>query len=142
MRFMVLGLLTLAMTLSAAPSRADTPARADTHQIIHQAFAAAESLTQAWVDRLADRADDLATQAHDAIIIGGIIVSMNRNTISGGVVGCTLGAMTGAGSTLALAVPTAGASIAAAPNAGMIGCALGAAGGAALGYSLDYPEGR
>ncbi len=136
MRLVVSGLLALGLSLSVAP------ARADTHQIIHRAFAAAEAWTQDAVDRLADRAQDFAAQAHDAIVVGGIIVSMNRNTISGGVVGCTLGAATGAGSTLALAVPTAGASLAAAPHAGMVGCALGAAGGAALGYSLDYPAGR
>ncbi len=113
-------------------------ARADTHDLIHQAFAAAEG----WADRLADRADDFAAAAHDAIIIGGIIVSQNRNAISGGAVGCTLGAATGMGSTMALAVPTGGATIAATPNAMMLGCALGAAGGAALGYQLDYPSGR
>ncbi|HEX7967853.1 MAG TPA: hypothetical protein VF502_06510 [Stellaceae bacterium] len=132
MRLIASAGLALALSLSAMP------AQAETHEIIHQAFAA----TEAWADRLADRAQDLADQAHDAIIIGGIIVSMNRNTISGGAVGCALGAATGASSTLALAVPTAGATIAAAPNATMVGCALGAAGGAALGYSLDYPEGR
>ncbi len=101
-------------------------ARADTHDLIHQAFAAAEG----WADRLADRADDFAAAAH------------NRNAISGGAVGCTLGAATGMGSTMALAVPTGGATIAATPNAMMLGCALGAAGGAALGYQLDYPSGR
>jgi len=126
-----LALATL-LPLSAAP------ARADTHDLIHQAFAAAEG----WADRLADRADDFAAAAHDAIIIGGIIVSQNRNAISGGAVGCTLGAATGMGSTMALAVPTGGATIAATPNAMMLGCALGAAGGAALGYQLDYPSGR
>jgi len=113
-------------------------AKADTHDLIHQAFAAAEG----WADRLADRADDFAAAAHDAIIIGGIIVSQNRNAISGDAVGCTLGAATGMGSTMALAVPTGGATIAATPNAMMLGCALGAAGGAALGYQLDYPSGR
>jgi len=120
------------LPLSAAP------AEADTHEIIHQAFAAAEG----WADRLADRADDFAAAAHDAVIIGGIIVSQNRNAISGGAVGCTLGAATGMGSTVALAVPTGGATIAATPNAMMLGCALGAAGGAALGHHLDYPSGR
>jgi len=120
------------LPLSAAP------AEADTHEIIHQAFAAAEG----WADRLADRADDFAAAAHDAVIIGGIIVSQNRNAISGGAVGCTLGAATGMGSTVALAVPTGGATIAATPNAMMLGCALGAAGGATLGHQLDYPSGR
>ena len=123
------------LPLSTAPAEAET---IDTHALIHQAFAAAED----WADRLADRANDFAAAAHDAIIIGGIIVSQNRNTISGGAVGCTLGAATGMGSTMALAVPTGGATIAATPNAMMLGCALGAAGGAALGYQLDYPSGR
>jgi hypothetical protein len=127
--------LSAMLPLSAAPAKAET---IDTHALIHQAFAAAEG----WADRLADRADDFAAAAHDAIIIGGIIVSQNRNAISGGAVGCTLGAATGMGSTVALAVPTGGATIAATPNAMILGCALGAAGGVALGYQLDYPSGR
>ena len=126
------------LALAAVLPLSAAPAKADTHDLIHQAFAAAEG----WADRLADRADDFAAAAHDAIIIGGIIVSQNRNAISGGAVGCTLGAATGMGSTMALAVPTGGATIAATPNAMMLGCALGAAGGAALGYQLDYPSGR
>ena len=126
------------LALAALLPLSAAQARADTHDLIHQAFAAAEG----WADRLADRADDFAAAAHDAIIIGGIIVSQNRNAISGGAVGCTLGAATGMGSTMALAVPTGGATIAATPNAMMLGCALGAAGGAALGYQLDYPSGR
>src|SRR5712675_283292 len=96
------------LALAALLPLSAAQARADTHDLIHQAFAAAEG----WADRLADRADDFAAAAHDAIIIGGIIVSQNRNAISGGAVGC------------------------------MLGCALGAAGGAALGYQLDYPSGR
>jgi len=126
------------LALAALLPLSAAQARADTHDLIYQAFAAAEG----WADRLADRADDFAAAAHDAIIIGGIIVSQNRNAISGGAVGCTLGAATGMGSTMALAVPTGGATIAATPNAMMLGCALGAAGGAALGYQLDYPSGR
>src|SRR5260370_39871364 len=78
------------------------PAKADTHELIHQAFAAAEG----WVDRLADRADDFAAAAHDAIIIGGIIVSQNRNALSGRAVGGTVGAAAGMGSAGALAGPT------------------------------------
>jgi hypothetical protein len=121
------------LPLSAAPARADT-----THDIIHQAFVAAEG----WADQLADRGTHFAAAAHDAIIIGGIIVSQNRNAISGGAVGCTLGAAAGMSSTVALAVPTGGATIAATPNAMALGCALGAASGATLGYQLDYPTGR
>ena len=123
------------LPLSAAPAKAET---IDTHALIHQAFTAAEG----WADRFADRAADYAAAAHDAIIIGGIIVSQNRNAISGSAVGCTLGAATGMSSTMALVVPTGGATIAATPNAMMLGCALGAAGGAAIGYQLDYPSGR
>jgi hypothetical protein len=126
------------LALAALLPLSTAPAKADTHEIIHQAFGLAED----WADRLADRAQDYAAAAHDAIILGGIIVSQNRNAISGGAVGCTLGAATGMGSTVALAVPTGGATIAATPNAMLLGCALGAAGGAALGYQLDYPSGR
>src|SRR5260370_5568052 len=111
-------------------------ARADTHDLIHQAFAAAEG----WADRLADRADDFAAAAHDAIIIGGIIVSQNRNATSGGAVGCTLGAATGMGSTMALAVPTGGATIAAAHHTSMIGYELRASDRTAPGYSSGSPS--
>src|SRR5260221_11964484 len=93
------------------------PAKADTHELIHQAFAAAEG----WVDRLPDRADDFAAAAHDAIIIGGIIVSQNRNPISGAAVGCPLGAPTGMGSAGALARPTGGRATAPAAEAMTLG---------------------
>jgi hypothetical protein len=126
------------LALAALLPLSAAPAKADTHEIIHQAFGVAES----WADRLADRAQDYAAAAHDAIILGGIIVSQNRNAISGGAIGCTLGAASGMGSTMALAVPSGGATIAATPDAMLFGCALGAAGGAMLGYQLDYPAGR
>jgi hypothetical protein len=131
-------LIAVPLALSVMLPLSAVPAKADTHALVHQAFAAAEG----WVDQFANRADDFAAAAHDAIIVGGIIVSQNRNAISGVAVGCTLGAATGMGSTVALAVPTGGLTVAATPNAMMLGCALGAAGGAALGYQLDYPSGR
>src|SRR5260370_41937889 len=92
-------------------------ARADTHDLIHQAFAAAEG----WADRLADRADDFAAGAHDAIIIGGIIVSQNRHAISGGAGGWPLGAPAAMGSTLAAAGAARGAQLAGGPPARVAG---------------------
>ena len=135
-------LTVIPLALAALLPLSAAPAKADTHAIIHQAFGAAEAVAENWADRTIDRAQDYAAAAHDAILIGGIIVSQNRNTISGGAVGCALGAATGVGSTVALALPTGGAALAATPNATLLGCALGAAGGAALGYQLDYPVGR
>src|SRR5216684_1032718 len=101
------------LALAALLPLSSAQARADTHDLIHQAFAAAEG----WADRLADRADDFAAAAHDAIIIGGIIVSQQRNAISARADGCTLGAATGIGSTLELAVPTRGGTLATTANA-------------------------
>lgn len=130
------------LALAAFLPLSAAPAKADTHAMIHQAFSAAEAMAEGWADRAVDRAQDYAAAAHDAILIGGIIISQNRNTISGGTIGCALGAASGVGSTVALALPTGGAALAATPNATLLGCALGAAGGAALGYQLDYPAGR
>ena len=130
------------LALAAFLPLSAAPAKADTREMIHQAFSTAEVLAEDWANRAIDRAQDYAAAAHDAILIGGIIVSQNRNAISGGAVGCALGAATGVGSTVALALPTGGATLAATPNATLLGCALGAAGGAALGYQLDYPAGR
>lgn len=120
----VLPALTLALLSLAAP------ARADTHEAVHQAFTTMEG----WVDRFLD-------QSEAAIVEGGAVISMNRNTVSGGALGCAAGAALGAGSTVMLGIPTGGATIAAAPDAVAIGCAVGAIGGAALGYPLDHPWG-
>ena len=117
----------LALSLASLSPEA---ARADTHETIHQAFAAMEAVTQ-----------DLASHAQEAILIGGALVSQHRNTVSGGALGCALGATAGASSALALALPTGGVSVGAAPNAVAIGCGLGMIGGAALGYQLDHPSG-
>lgn len=110
-----------------AATLAPPPARADTHGTIHQAFAVLE----AWTDHLAD-------EAQGAIILGGTVIDRNRYTISGGIVGCTLGLVAGAGSAAVLALPTGGASVAAAPDAMAAGCVAGAVGGAAFGYTLDH----
>lgn len=114
----------------ALASLSPAAARADTHETIHEAFAAAEAVTQ-----------DLVARAQQAILIGGAIVSQHRNTVSGGAFGCALGATAAAGSVLALALPTVGVSVGAAPDAVAIGCGLGMIGGAALGYQLDHPTG-
>lgn len=116
--------LALALILLAAP------ARADTHEAVHQAF----STMAGWVDRFLDRGEA-------AIVEGGAVISMNRNAVSGGALGCAAGAALGAGSAVMLGIPTSGATVAAAPDAVAIGCALGAIGGAALGYPLDHPWG-
>src|SRR5690349_12660171 len=76
------------------------PSRADTHETIHQAFATMEAVTQ-----------DLAARAQEAILIGGAPLSQHRNTVSGGALGSELGATAGAGSALALALPTGGVSV-------------------------------
>lgn len=118
------------LALALLPLLAPPPAQADTHDSIHQTFAALEQ----WTDRVAD-------QAQDAILLGGALVAMNRYAISGGAAGCALGVVAGAGSAAALAVPSAGATIAAAPDAMALGCTAGALGGAAFGHLLDHPEG-
>lgn len=107
------------------------PAKAADHESIHETFMTMEAL----VEQLAD-------QANEALVTGGVIVSANRNTISGGAMGCAVGAAAVAGWAAALGGPVGGASLGAAPDALIVGCALGAAEGAALGYPLDHPNGR
>ena len=125
MRRVMTSILALAL-ISLMPN----PSRADTHETIHQAFAAMEAVTQ-----------DLAARAQEAILIGGALVSQHRNTVSGGALGCALGATAGASSALALALPTGGVSVGATPDAVAVGCGIGMVGGAALGYQLDHPTG-
>ena len=114
-----------------------TPARADTHADIHRFFGELEAMT----DQLADQADQLTIQARQAIIMGGAAIAQNRNTLSGGALGCAAGAIALGGSVAILRPPTAGAAVAASPDAIAMGCVLGALGGASLGYELDHPRG-
>jgi hypothetical protein len=72
-----------------------------------------------------------------AIFIGGLYVSRSRHVIAGAGLGCTAGAILGAGSAAALGLFTAGAGFAAVPTAATIGCLTGGAIGVALGYPLD-----
>ncbi len=72
-----------------------------------------------------------------AIFIGGLYVSRSRHVIAGAGLGCTAGAILGAGSAAALGLFTAGAGFAAVPTAAAIGCLSGGAIGVALGYPLD-----
>jgi|SRR5689334_16716816 hypothetical protein len=72
-----------------------------------------------------------------AIFIGGLFVSRSRHVIAGAGLGCTAGAILGAGSAAALGLITAGAGFAAIPTAAAIGCLSGGGIGAALGYPLD-----
>jgi hypothetical protein len=72
-----------------------------------------------------------------AIFIGGLYVSRSRHVIAGAGLGCTTGALLGAGSAAALSLFTAGAGFVAVPTAAAIGCLSGGAIGVALGYPLD-----
>ncbi|HEV2546241.1 MAG TPA: hypothetical protein VGU20_02800 [Stellaceae bacterium] len=72
-----------------------------------------------------------------AIFIGGLYVSRSRHVIAGAGLGCTAGAILGAGSAVALGLFTAGAGFATVPTAAAIGCLSGGAIGVALGYPLD-----
>lgn len=72
-----------------------------------------------------------------AIFIGGLYVSRSRHVIAGAGLGCTAGAILGAGSAVALGLFTAGAGFAAVPTAAAVGCLAGGAIGVALGYPLD-----
>ena len=72
-----------------------------------------------------------------AIFIGGLYVSRSRHVIAGAGLGCTVGAILGAGSAVALGLITAGAGFAGVPTAAAIGCLSGGAIGVALGYPLD-----
>ena len=72
-----------------------------------------------------------------AIFIGGLYVSRSRHVIAGAGLGCTAGAILGAGSAAALGLVTAGAGLAAVPTAAAIGCLSGGGIGVALGYPLD-----
>jgi hypothetical protein len=119
----------------AGPARAQSN---DPHSAIHQFFGTLEQ----WADRLADRSDEFQRDARQAIIMGGAVISENRNLLSGGILGCALGATAAGGATALLGVPTGGEAAAAAPDAAVAGCLLGAAAGASLGYQLDYPTGR
>ena len=72
-----------------------------------------------------------------AIFIGGLYVSRSRHMIAGAGLGCTAGAVLGAGSAAAIGLFTAGAGFAAVPTAAAIGCLSGGAIGVARGYPLD-----
>lgn len=72
-----------------------------------------------------------------AIFIGGLYVSRSRHVIAGAGLGCTAGAILGAGSAATLGFFTAGAGFAAVPAAAAVGCLSGGAIGVALGYPLD-----
>jgi hypothetical protein len=75
--------------------------------------------------------------AEHAIVIGGVVVYRNRHAIAGAVLGCAVGSAAAATPTLALALPTAGGSLAAAPTAAAVGCGIGGVGGAVLGHAID-----
>ncbi len=135
MRLAVTALLALSVALPLAHARAEPR---DGHEQIHQFFNALEGLTE----RLADQTTQSATQAREAIVAGGAIIAQNRNTLSGGALGCALGALAAGGSAAVLGVQSGGATATAAPDAVLAGCALGALGGASLGYQLDHPAGR
>ena len=76
-------------------------------------------------------------EAEPALFIGGVYVSRSRHVIAGAGLGCTVGAVLGAGSAMALGFITAGGGFAAVPAAAAIGCLSGGVVGAALGYPLD-----
>lgn len=103
---------------SAAAATGDQPSRA-------------AMLALQWTNRLVD-------QAEGAIVLGGIMLERNRYAVSGGMLGCTAGAVTGIGSVLALGAATGGAALAGTSEAAVLGCAFGAAAGAALGVPLDH----
>jgi len=133
MRTMLLALIALA--LPPAPAQAQAPT-SDQKAAIHDFFRDLEMLT----DRLADQADEFSHHAREAIIAGGALVAQNRNTISGGALGCAAGAVVAGSSAVLLSAPSAGASAAVAPDAVAAGCALGALTGAGLGWELDHPR--
>ena len=133
MRSLVPAFLVFVLAVPLAPARAET---AENRAAIHQFFTELEALT----NQLADQTDAFSHQARETIIAGGAVVAQNRNTISGGALGCAAGAAAAAGSAILLAPPTAGASAAAVPNVAVMGCALGALGGASLGWGLDHPK--
>ena len=139
MRIVIAALAALTLlSLPVVPATAQTQTQAGPgHEAIHQFFSGMEALA----NRLADKSDEVTTEARQAIILGGAVVAQNRNTIAGGALGCAVGTALAASSAAMLGVPTGGASVAVAPNAMVAACALGTAGGAMLGYPLDHPEG-
>lgn len=79
----------------------------------------------------------LRRDVEPAIVLGGIVVSRNRHTIAGGVLGCASGAALGAASAAALGLATGGIGLAALPPAAGVGCVVVGALGVATGYPLD-----
>ena len=56
------------LALAAFLPLSAAPAKADTHEMIHQAFSAAEVMAEGWANRAVDRAQDYAAAAHVAIL--------------------------------------------------------------------------
>jgi hypothetical protein len=81
--------------------------------------------------------DRLRAEVEPVVFLGGLVVSRNRHTIAGGVMGCASGAALGAGGGAVFGLATGGVGFAAVPPAAAIGCLLGAASGIAMGYPLD-----
>jgi hypothetical protein len=76
-------------------------------------------------------------RAEHAVMLGGILIERHRHEAAGALEGCTLGAIAGGITAVAIGIATGGAAFALVPSFVSIGCGIGAAGGVAVGYPLD-----
>jgi hypothetical protein len=101
------------------------------------AAATEEGPAEGFWENLRTATAEATIAAEHAIVIGGVIVYRNRHAIAGALLGCVAGSAAATTPTLALALPTVGGSLAAAPTAAAVGCGVGGVGGAVLGHAID-----
>ena len=115
-------LLVAALSIAAAPGRAD---------------AASSDLVQEGLDAARAAQQTLREKTEQAIIAGGVLLYRHRHAVAGAALGCVAGSVAATTTTLGAGLATGGASLTTTAPAAALGCGLGALGGAAIGQRLD-----
>jgi len=115
-------LLAVALSVAAAPGRAD----AASSDVVQEGWDAARAAQQT-----------LREKTEQAIIAGGVLLYRHRHAVAGAALGCVAGSVAATTTTFGAGLATGGASLTTAAPAAALGCGLGALGGAALGQRLD-----
>jgi hypothetical protein len=115
-------LLVVALSIAAAPARADV---------------AWSDIVREGVDAAGAAQQTLREKAEQAIIAGGVLLYRHRHAVAGAALGCVAGSVAATTTTLGAGLATGGASLTTTAPAAALGCGLGALGGAALGQQLD-----
>jgi hypothetical protein len=116
------GLVVAALSLAAAPARAEPAWSA----VLQDGWEAARAARQT-----------LQEKAEQAIVVGGVLLYRHRHAVAGAALGCVAGSVVATTTTLSAGLATGGASLTTAAPAAALGCGLGALGGAAIGQRLD-----